>query len=338
MATQRHHRIGAKRLLFIFVFVSSLVLVSRPSVAAARTDGASRAASQGSLNARSQARYGWPVKPFHVQHPVRGFFGDPRISTDEAGHVVRQFHFGIDVSAPNGTAVYATLSGSISIDARHSDVVHVIDASGVDFSYWHIVPTVKTGQRAVAYETLIGHIERPWAHVHFSEARGGVYVNPLRPGAMGPFVDHERSTIGAVEVEQEGRPRPLSAVSGAVDLVVEASDQTPLAVPAPWANLPVVPTLVRWRLVGPRGVGSWKVAADFSLVIPPASAFGAVYAQWTRQNHANRPGRYRIFLAHSWNSTSVTDGSHGIQVETVGAGGMRNVRTFEIVVRNGRAR
>jgi hypothetical protein len=335
MATHRRHRIGATRLLFVLV-ASFVLVMCRPPAVSARTDGAARSAAQSSQSALSHAGYGWPVKPFHVQHPVRGFFGDPRIGADDGGHVTRQFHFGVDVSAPNGTAVYATLTGSISIDVRHSDVVHVNDASGVDFSYWHIVPTVRTGQRAIAYETLIGHIERPWAHVHFSEARGGVYVNPLRPGAMGPFVDHERSTIGAVEVEQAGRPRPLSGVSGVVDLVVETSDQTPLAVPAPWANLPVVPTLVRWRLVGPRRVGSWKISADFSLVIPPASAFGSVYAQWTRQNHANRPGRYRIFLAHGWDSTSVGDGAHGIQVETVGAGRVRTVRTVVIVVRNRR--
>ena len=52
--------------------------------------------------------YGWPVKPFHRQHPVRGFFGDPRIGMTPKG-MLSSFHFGIDVSCPNGTPVYATL-------------------------------------------------------------------------------------------------------------------------------------------------------------------------------------------------------------------------------------
>src|SRR5918992_5831090 len=51
--------------------------------------------------APTPAGYGWPVKPFDRQHPVRGYFGDPRIGG--AHGTSKQFHFGIDVSAPNGT-------------------------------------------------------------------------------------------------------------------------------------------------------------------------------------------------------------------------------------------
>jgi murein DD-endopeptidase MepM/ murein hydrolase activator NlpD len=46
------------------------------------------------------------VKPFDKQHPVRGFLNDPRIQGQSA-----PFHFGIDVSAPDGTAVYAVEPG-----------------------------------------------------------------------------------------------------------------------------------------------------------------------------------------------------------------------------------
>ena len=34
------------------------------------------------------------------------------------------------------------------------------------------------------------------------------------------------------------------------------------------------------------------------LHLPPDAAWGSVYARWTRQNKANRTGRYRFFLAH----------------------------------------
>ena len=53
--------------------------------------------------------YGWPVKPFDEQHPVRGFFCDPRIGAKGG----KAFHFGVDVSAPDGTAVYAVEGGKV---------------------------------------------------------------------------------------------------------------------------------------------------------------------------------------------------------------------------------
>jgi murein DD-endopeptidase MepM/ murein hydrolase activator NlpD len=136
------------------------------------------------LPAPSHAAYGWPVKPFNRQHPVRGLFGDPRIGLDASGRTARQFHFGVDVSAPNGTPVYATISGTIVF--IHPDAIAVRAAGGVEFSYWHIVPRVRAGAYVTAYRTVIGRVEKPWAHVHFSEARYGRYLNPLRKGGLTP--------------------------------------------------------------------------------------------------------------------------------------------------------
>ena len=59
------------------------------------------------------APYPWPVKPFDRQHPVRGFFNDPRVQ--DQSHA---FHFGIDVSAPDGTAVYAVTPGKVFIEDK----------------------------------------------------------------------------------------------------------------------------------------------------------------------------------------------------------------------------
>ena len=202
---------------------------SRPAGSADRA----RASSQGRAEPASY-RYGWPVKPFRAQHPVRGFFGDPRIGNHGRS---RQFHFGVDISAPNGTAVYATLTGRIWIHPLHPTTVAVVGRDGVELSYWHVVPTVRTGQRAVAYRTVIGHIEAPYGHVHFSEARNGRYLNPLRPGALGPFEDDTRPWVRSVAEERSG---------GAV--VAEVYDETPLAVPRPWHDLPVMPAFVRWQL------------------------------------------------------------------------------------------
>src|SRR5579884_2715499 len=62
---------------------------------------------------RPPGAYGWPVRPFDAQHPVRGNFGDPRIingggllaeSTSITG--TYDFHNGVDISAPDGSPVY----------------------------------------------------------------------------------------------------------------------------------------------------------------------------------------------------------------------------------------
>jgi hypothetical protein len=227
--------------------------------------------------------YAWPVKPFRQQHPVRGFFGDPRIANDGES---RQFHFGIDISAPNGTPVYATLTGTAYIHPLHATTIGVVGSGGVEFSYWHVVPSVRTGQWVVAYRTVIGHIEEPYGHVHFSEKRYGRYLNPLRPGALGPYADDTRPTIRSVRI-----------VGG--ELIAEAYDETPLAVPRPWYDLPVMPALVRWRVLGRGSAREWRTVVDFRLTIPSASAFDEIWAPGTTQNHVRAPGHYRLVLAHS---------------------------------------
>jgi hypothetical protein len=232
--------------------------------------------------------YRWPVKPFDRQHPVRGFFGDPRIANDGES---RQFHFGIDISAPNGTPVYATLTGHAFIHPLHDTTIAVVGGDGTEFSYWHVVPTVHTGDWAVAYRTVIGHIEAPYGHVHFSERRASRYLNPLRPGALGPFVDETTPTA-----------RSVTAQDGV--LVAETYDETPLAVPRPWQDLPVMPALVRFRLQDGRGRAAipWTTPVDFRLTIPPASEFDERWAPGTTQNHVRAPGRYRVVLSRSLGS------------------------------------
>jgi peptidase M23-like protein len=227
--------------------------------------------------------YGWPVKPFDQQHPVRGFFGDPRI----AGHT-EQFHFGVDVSAPNGTPVYATNSGRISF--IHEDAVRVSGSGGVAFEYWHIVPIVRPGQQASAYRTLLGFVEKPWAHVHFSESRNGVYVNPLRSGAMRPYADTTKPRVARILVRLNG------------DVLTDVADDTPVAVPAPWAGLPVMPAVVRWRV----DAGAWKTAVDFRQTIPAANAFFSVYAPETTQNRTHVPGLYRVRLVRGLHVASAS--------------------------------
>lgn len=259
--------------------------------------------------APSHAAYGWPVKPFHVQHPVRGFFGDPRIAGHDEAHGT--LHFGIDISAPDGTAVYATVDGVASVHPLHRDTVVVSGAGRVAHEYWHVVPAIRSGEHVVAFRTVVGHVEAPWRHVHFCESRGGVYVNPLRPKALQPYRDTTRPTLHVIGFERDGKPVG-DHLTGRVDIVVEAWDETPLAVPAPWNGKPVTPALVEWRLIGSTGLAAsrWHVAADFRDALPRAP-FSSVYARWTRQNHPwlrGGSGRYRFLLVRGFDTLTLPDG------------------------------
>jgi hypothetical protein len=118
--------------------------------------------------------------------------------------------------------------------------------------------------------------------VHLSEVRDGRYVNPLRPGALRPFVDSTKPHVDGVLVRPNG------------DLLADVSDETPLAVPAPWENLPVMPAVVRWRVDS----RAWRTAIDVRQTIPPPRAFFSIFARETTQNRPHVRGVYRVRLAN----------------------------------------
>jgi murein DD-endopeptidase MepM/ murein hydrolase activator NlpD len=298
-----------------------------------RAPAAHLAASFGSLSPAceagnaggTQAAYGWPVKPFHRQHPVRGYFGDPRIGKGSGGERTHTLHFGVDVSAPNGTAVYATADGIVSRHPLHDDVVVLRAADGAELEYWHVEPVVASGESVQAYRTVIGHILRPWAHVHVAERRAGRYVNPLRPGGMGPYADHTCPAAARVSFERAGHLLDPARLHGSFDLVVAASDSPAMSVPPPWAGLPVAPALVRWRVVDSRGEGvtPWRTAFDAREILPGADFF-AIYAEGTTQNHVRQPGSYRFRLARAFAGGSLQPGTYAVQVGVTDSAGNRS--------------
>jgi len=105
--------------------------------------------------------YGWPVKPFDQQHPVRGFFGDPRIGA--AGGT--SFHFGIDVSAPDGTSVYAVTADTVHLNVAGGPQNIAVTSPGVPHGYWHVQPAVRHGQH-IDWHALLGHVAATQGHVH----------------------------------------------------------------------------------------------------------------------------------------------------------------------------
>jgi hypothetical protein len=270
--------------------------------------------------------YTWPLKPFDRAHPVRANFNDPRISGDS-----RAFHFGIDISAPNGTAVYAVEAGKVHLeDPRAISVA----ADGVAFGYWHVVPVVQHHQQ-VAKHQLLGHVEAPWLHVHFAERRDGSYRSPLRAGALTPWHDGTRPSVTRITFSRHGVELPPAAVSGAVDVIAEAHDTPPLHVPPPWNDLPVTPAKVRWRVRRQATVvRPWRTPVDFTKALLPQSAFDRIYATGTRQNHAGEPGRYRFYLAHTWSTTLLPDGNYLLDVEASDLAGNAGSLTRAFTIAN----
>jgi hypothetical protein len=256
----------------------------------------------------ARATYGWPVAPFDKQHPVRSFFDDPRAEGDGSS-----FHIGIDVSARDGTPVYAVADGVVRL--QPDEVALVADAGDRTFSYWHVVPVV-TDLAHVSAGDELGTIKPGFGHVHFTEIHAGRYVNPLRPGGIVPYVDSTSPTVVSLFAAAGTRRVPLDSVRGAVDLLVDAYDTPPPPLPAPpWNLTRVAPALIRWRLL-PGGSSSapWRTAVDFRSYLAPSESFAEVYAPWTTLNRPSKPARLVYYLARRWDSARLPDGRYRLQV------------------------
>jgi len=256
--------------------------------------------------------YGWPVMPFGQQHPVRGFFGDPRIG-DQGG---TSFHFGIDVSVPDGTSVYSVVAGTVHLNVAGGPQNIAVTSPGVTHGYWHVVPAVADGQH-VGQGALLGHVAPTWGHVHCAERTpGGPYLNPLRAGALAPFSKQQPPTVDRILAERQGHRLDPNALTGIVDLIAEAHDVTPIPPLVPYTHMPVTPALVRWRLVAhATEVVPWRTIADFRNALPDNSLYDTIYAHGTTQNHPPTAGLYRFRLAAAFDTTHHPDGSYRLDVE-----------------------
>lgn len=245
--------------------------------------------------------YGWPIKPFDQQHAIRGAFDDPRQGLGPGGLLENSFHFGVDISAPTGTPVYAVEPGTVY---RYSDAVDVKQPDGREFAYWHVAAAVPE-HGYVESGDLLGYVRPGWGHVHFAELDGTNYVNPLRPGGLEPFADDTTPVVGPIEIHQ---------ADDRLDATVEAYDTPPIAPPPPWEDSRWTPALIRWRIVRDGvEVVPWRVAVDFSSLLPPQD-FDSVYAPGTVQNFANSPGRYVFWLAHGFDTRTLPEGSYELEV------------------------
>ena len=174
--------------------------------------------------------YGWPVKPFHRQHPVRGFFGDPRIGM-----------------TPKGMQRQVPLRHRRLVPQRHARLCHARrhrpprvvptrDGRGrrcdghTEFQYWHIRPAVRNGQRVTAYHTVVGWVEPPWEHVHFAESATACTSTRCAAARSGRSPTRRAPRVKQLG-EADGRPVIRHGGARRGRPVVEAYDETPIAVP-----------------------------------------------------------------------------------------------------------
>lgn len=236
--------------------------------------------------------YPWPLKPFRRQHPVRGYFGDPRTVIYTPGLGSFSFHNGIDISAWTGNAVYPVLSGVVA--RVEPDEVVVRSSHGRRFQYVHVKPRVRVGAVVFGSVTVLGNVARRWGHVHLTEMRGKCVVNPLAPGHLGPYRDRTDPTVADISFSTAAGERlDPRHLHGLVQAVAQAEDAPALRGQGVWRGMPVAPALVRWTIStmnGRRVAGS--TVADFRITEPPAQDFCRIYAPGTIQNFAADNGHY----------------------------------------------
>lgn len=192
---------------------------------------------------------GWPIKPFHHQHAIRAGLNELRAAN---------FHVAVDIQAHDGQPVYALQSGYASIRYPGTGDVNV-DVG--NFYYWHIRPSVRSGQYVRAYRTVLGHVLSGFSHVALSEVDNGVYINPLRPGgSLRPYRDTDPPIIGIPRIFSDGR-----VIVGAFD------PQSFVATGYRYETPVLAPAALAWRLYDSRGraVTGLEWAVRGSQNLPP---------------------------------------------------------------------
>jgi hypothetical protein len=298
------------------------------------------------------AAYPWPVKPFDRQHPIRGYFGDPRTLFDLTlnedgidGPGSFTFHNGVDVTAPNGTKVYPVVSGTAHLIDGSAVLVQTLDDR--KFQYYHVVPAIVEGQQVTAGRTVLGRIQAPFGHVHLSEIDGTRITDPLLPGHLGPYRDHTRPAVGAIDLrDAAGTTVGPLGVCGVISVDASAFDRPALPVVGTFSGLPVAPALVTWQLarVHHGVVVPHTIAADFRTTLPARDDFWNVYARGTyenaprfgRQQFTSLPGRFLYVLARGFDTRKLANGLYALTVAATDERGNRGTAVERFWIANRR--
>jgi hypothetical protein len=284
--------------------------------------------------------------------PVPGGFGDPR-TVFRGPNVERtllegggsfSFHQGLDISAPDGSPVYAVAPGTV-VRARGGRVT-VDCGNGRSFQYWHIEPVARVGQHAVAGKTLLGFIQQKREHVHLTHLEKGRAVNPVEPGRLAPYRDATTPQVLSVSIWNDdfGRKSVEGEASGRVHLIAEAIDMPALPVPGRWNGFPVTPAKVSWRIETSDGhIVARRIARDVRSTVPKNDGFWNTFARGTHQNwpvfdglkQRGMTGRYLFKLSiEPFDTSKLADGEYELVVIAEDTAGNRTGRVLIFSVDN----
>jgi Peptidase family M23 len=290
--------------------------------------------------AGAAAAYPWPLKPFDRQHAIRGNFGDPRTrrgNIDAVGRNPLSFHSGVDIQAPDGTPVYAVEGGEVVFTGRYAIAIgtpYAAASAPLVIGYWHIDRAVANFQY-VAPQQLIGYVHPGAGHVHLSERRNGEFVNPLLPGGLTPYADTKPPVIRSLVVYRSGTDDqlPTNAVTGTVDLAVDAYDPPPIMPRPPWNKAVMSPARIT---SGGLIEGAWfplsfeEQPVDFTRL--PSVPLDDVYAPGTRQNAPGIAGDYRFWLVRRLETSLLGQGTKAIRVTATDVRGNSITERLEFTV------
>jgi murein DD-endopeptidase MepM/ murein hydrolase activator NlpD len=208
------------------------------------------------------ARSGWPLRPFHRQHPLRAGLNELRSSS---------FHHGIDIQCRDGQEVYALEAGRAHIVERSGSEERVQVGSYV---YWHVNLRVHEGQAIRAFRTVLGTTKNGFGHLHLSElGPGSRYLNPLRPGGrvLAPWRDVAAPILARPRFLRDGR------------VLVDAFDPQSFTVRTTYRTPVLAPAALAYRVLDLHGHGvtrlHWALRGSQNL---DWSAHRLVYASDTR--------------------------------------------------------
>jgi Peptidase family M23 len=351
MATNTPHPVRSARRCISKFFMAAVAIGAFGALTAGPHLAQATVTQQHALSGEA---FGYPIKPFDQEHPIRANLGDPRmqfagpptLDTLLHGSGKFLFHQGVDISAPNGTPVYPVVDGRVTVVDATREWVRVGSGGGREFEYWHIRTLVKVGQQVAARQTILGHITRPAGHVHLTEYENGRVVNPLVPGRLTPYHDSTRPTIRSITFRRTDTGPALlpTFLRGSVEIVADAEDVPTMPVPGQWHDLPTTPALITWKVTKLHGrtVVPEHTGVDFRTTVPSTSAFWRLYARGTYQNmcvfgaHYSymQRGSYLFKLAPRFDTRSLHDGVYDLVVTATDIRGNSDSQALRFTVHN----
>ena len=135
--------------------------------------------SSGGSNGGSSASSGWLMPCSYTK--LTSPFGN-RVSPTAGAST---YHQGVDLAAPQGTPVYASRAGRVTVAGYGSAAGYYVSINHLDgysSMYMHLNNYVVSSGQTVSAGQLIGYVGRSGVatgyHLHFGIAYNGAYVNP----------------------------------------------------------------------------------------------------------------------------------------------------------------